>query len=70
MIDKLHKQIDQLKEDKSYLENMVERLNKEMENRITNIKRDSITAIDNKDEHIKSLYTKVCAITSVKATMN
>lgn len=55
----LKKEVQQHKSDKIYLEKMVDRLNREMENRIINIKNDNATALNNKDDQIRELYSKV-----------
>lgn len=58
-MDKLLKELEHAKADKRYLEKMVDRLNKEMENRIKNLKNSSTLALETKDEQLKDLYKKV-----------
>ena len=60
--DKLKKELDKVREDKKYLEKMVDRLNKEMEARINNIRNDSKAELINKDEKMKTIYGKASRI--------
>lgn len=58
-IDKLKKELVACQADKRYYERMVERLNKEMEARMNNVKRDSKFELNKKEEKMKEIYGRV-----------
>lgn len=58
-MDKLYSEYETCKTDKLEFEEMVDRLSKEMEERIEGLKQDHAEELIVKDKHIRDLYTKV-----------
>lgn len=57
--ERLRKDLEQVKQDKKYLEKMVDRLNHEMEVRVAAVRRDSNKVLQQTEENVANIYGKV-----------